>query len=235
MDFDFVVPRWSRSIYDHAVRMTGAKMVNIETPEDLDKAFGPQTFMAFAGKEVHYPDSRISLEMLATAAHAHGVPVLVDAAAELPLVPDPYLAAGADLIAYSGGKSLKGPQSAGLLLGHKDLITAAFTASAPHHTFARPMKVSKEEILGTLAAVEALVTTRDIDAEWEQYRSWYRHIRDRITAVEGVQALIAAGADVNARESSRNQTALMWAAAQGHVEVEIEELIGSASKLPAEA
>lgn len=187
---EVVVPRWSRSIYDHAVRMTGAKMINIETPEDLEKAFGPPTFMVFAGKQVHYPDSEIPLEMLAKAAHRHGVPVLVDAAAELPLVPDPYLAAGADMVAYSGGKALKGPQSAGLLLGPKDLITAAFTASAPHHTFARPMKVSKEEILGTLAAVEALVTTRDIEAEWEQYRSWYGHIRDRITTVKGVRARI---------------------------------------------
>lgn len=187
---EVVTPRWSRSIYDHAVRMTGAKMVNIETIEDLDGAFGPQTFMVFAGKEVHYPESKIQLETLVTAAHKHGVPVLVDAAAELPLVPDPYLSAGADLVAYSGGKALKGPQSAGLLLGRKDLIDAAFIASAPHHTFARPMKVAKEEIIGTLAAVEELVTTRDIKAEWEQFRSWYRHIRDRITRVPGVTARI---------------------------------------------
>ena len=187
---EVVVPRWSRSIYDHAVRMTGAKMINVETLADLEWAFGPQTFMVFAGKEVHFPESKIPLQTLAKAAHARGVPVLVDAAAELPLKPDPYLLAGADLVAYSGGKALKGPQSAGLLLGRKDLIAAAFIASAPHHTFARPMKVSKEEIMGTLAAVKALVTTRDIEAEWEQYRTWYRHIRDRITQVPGVKARI---------------------------------------------
>jgi len=187
---EVVTPRWSRSIYDHAVRMTGAKMMNVETVEDLAGAFGPQTFMVFAGKEVHYPDSKISLEKLVEEAHKHGVPVLVDAAAELPLVPDPYLSAGADLVAYSGGKALKGPQSAGLLLGRKDLIDAAFIASSPHHTFARPMKVAKEEIIGTLVAVQELVTTRDIKAEWEQFRSWYRHIRDRITKVPGVMAQI---------------------------------------------
>ncbi len=187
---EVVTPRWSRSIYDHAVRMTGAKMMNVETVEDLEKAFGPQTFMVFAGKEVHYPDSKIPLEALVKAAHRHGVPVLVDAAAELPLVPDPYLSAGADLVAYSGGKALKGPQTAGLLLGRKDLIAAAFIASAPHHTFARPMKVAKEEIIGALVAVEELVTTRDIKAEWEQFRSWYRHISSRITQVPGVAARI---------------------------------------------
>ncbi len=187
---EVVTPRWSRSIYDHAVRMTGAKMMNIETAADLDGAFGPQTFMVFAGKEVHYADSKIPLEALAKAAHQHGVPVLVDAASELPLKPDPYLSAGADLVAYSGGKALKGPQTAGLLLGRKDLIDAAFIASAPHHTFARPMKVAKEEIIGILAAVEALVTTRDVEAEWEQFRGWYRHIKERITEVPGVKAWI---------------------------------------------
>jgi len=187
---EVVVPRWARSIYDHAIRMTGAKMINVETVEDLEKAFGPQTFMVFAGHQVNYPDSKIPLEVLAKAAHDHGVPVLIDAAAELPLNPDPYLEAGADLVAYSGGKSLKGPQSGGLLLGRKDLTDAAYIASAPHHTFARPMKVSKEEILGTLAAVEALATTRDIEAEWERYRTWYRHIRDRITKVPGVKSWI---------------------------------------------
>ena len=159
---EVVAVRWTSSIYDHAIRMTGAKMINVSTPDDLAGAFGPQTFMAFAGQAVQEADSKMPLEKFVEAAHAHGVPVLIDAANELPMKPDPFHSRGADLVAYSGGKSLKGPQSAGLLLGRKDLTDAAYVSAAPHHTYARPMKVSKEEIVGALAAVEYLVTKRNI-------------------------------------------------------------------------
>ena len=187
---EVVTPRWSRSIYDHAIRMTGAKMVNIETTDDLERAFGPQTFMAFAGQRIQDSKSKIPLEAFVKAAHDHGVPVMIDAAAELPLIPDPFLSRGADLVVYSGGKSVKGPQTAGLLLGRKDLTDAAYVGSAPHHTYARPIKVSKEEIVGLVAAVEALVTTRDVQAEYAEFKRWFRHIIDRITAVSGIDATI---------------------------------------------
>ncbi len=188
---EVVAVRWSRSIYDHAIRMTGAKMVNIDRIEDLENAFGPQTFMAFAGQQIQAAGSKIPLETFVKAAHDHGVPVLVDAAAELPLVPDPFLSRGVDLVAYSGGKSLKGPQTAGLLLGNrKDLIEAAYIGGAPHHTYARPIKVSKEEIIGLVAAVEALVTTRNIADEYGEFKRWFRHIIDRISQVDGVSARI---------------------------------------------
>ena len=187
---EVVAVRWTSSIYDHAIRMTGAKMINVSTPDDLAGAFGPQTFMAFAGWGLQQPDSKMPLEKFVEAAHAHGVPVLIDAANELPMRPDPFLSRGADLVAYSGGKSLKGPQSAGLLLGRKDLTDAAYVAAAPHHTYARPMKVSKEEIVGILAAVEHLVTKRTVQEDNEQYKFWYRHISDRITQVPGVRTKI---------------------------------------------
>ena len=168
---EVVAVGWSRSIYDHAIRMTGAKMVDVFKPEDLEHAFGPQTFMAFAGQRIQAPDSRIPLETFVKAAHDHGIPVLVDAAAELPLIPDPFLSRGVDLVVYSGGKSVKGPQSSGLLLSNrKDLARAAYVGSAPHHTYARPLKVSKEEVMGLIAAVEALVTTRNIADEHGKYK-----------------------------------------------------------------
>jgi|GEM_PF-132707 len=182
---------WARSIYDHAIRMTGAKMIEVHTPEDLEGAFGPKTFMAFTGHESHYPGSKLPMTELVKAAHAHGVPVLVDAAAELPLLPDPYMEAGADMVAYSGGKSLKGPQTGGLLLcSRKDLADAAYVGAAPHHTYARPMKVAKEEVMGLIAAVEDLVETRDIQAEYAQYTRWFEHIIARITQVDGVKGRV---------------------------------------------
>jgi len=188
---EVVAVGYSRSIYDHAIRMTGAKMVNVYRPEDLKRAFGPQTFMAFAGQQIQDPKSPIFLEEFVKAAHDHGVAVLVDAAAELPLVPDPFLSRGVDMVAYSGGKSLKGPQTSGLLLcNSKDLAEAAYIGSAPHHTYARPLKVSKEEVMGLIAAVESLVSNRNVADENGMFKQWFQYIIARITQVPGVEARI---------------------------------------------
>ncbi|HYO81217.1 MAG TPA: hypothetical protein VES20_07445, partial [Bryobacteraceae bacterium] len=113
------------------------------------------------------------------------VPVLVDAAAEILTIPNKHLQAGATLVAYSGGKCLRGPQAAGLLLGRKDLVQAAWLHSAPHHAFGRPMKVGKEEIMGMLAAVEAWMK-RDYKAEFRTWESWLAAISKSVTAVPGV-------------------------------------------------
>ena len=87
---------------------------------------------------------------MAPLAQPKGVPILVDAAAEILTVPNVHLQNGATLVGYSGGKCLRGPQTAGLLLGRKDLVQAAWVHSAPHHGFARAMKVGKEEAIGML-------------------------------------------------------------------------------------
>ena len=90
------------------------------------------------------------------------------------------------MVAYSGGKCLRGPQAAGLLLGQKDLVRAAWINSAPHHAFGRSLKVGKEEIMGMLAAVEMWVK-RDHDAEWKQWQSVARpYRRSRPPQVAGV-------------------------------------------------
>jgi D-glucosaminate-6-phosphate ammonia-lyase len=185
---EVVVPKWSRSTYDHAVRTTGIRMVEVDSLSDLEKAFGPRTVMSHAQVNVLRDGNPFSLAEFVAASHKNGVPVLIDAAADLPLVPNPLLSQGVDLVAYSGGKILRGPQTAGILLGRKDLITAAFMNSAPHHAFARAMKVSKEEIMGAVAAVEALVNgPRDRQAEDDLWRSWYKQISGRIDKVDGVK------------------------------------------------
>jgi L-seryl-tRNA(Ser) seleniumtransferase len=115
--------------------------------------------------------------------------VIVDAAAERLTIPNVYLAKGADMVAYSGGKCLRGPQCAGLLLGRKDLLQAAWINSAPHHAFGRSLKVGKEEIMGMLAAVEAWVT-RDHDAEWKQWEGWLRTIGEKASTVATVRTEI---------------------------------------------
>ena len=98
------------------------------------------------------------------------MPVLVDAAAEILTIPSVHLQRGATLVAYSGGKIIRGPQSAGLLLGRKDLVQAASVHSAPHHGYARAMKVGREEVVGMVTAVESWVK-HDHDAEWKAWVS----------------------------------------------------------------
>ena len=188
-----VVPRYCRNVYDHAVRMLGVRMVEVETVRDLEAALTPRTAMVymFLGN-ANQPESRqasqeLSLEKVAEAAKTKGVPILVDCAAEH--LSNDYLKRGASLLAYSGGKLLRGPQCAGLLLGRKDLVKAAWINAAPHHAFGRPMKVGKEEMMGMLAAVEMWVK-RDHQAEWKQWQAWLDSIAERVGKVSGVTAAV---------------------------------------------
>jgi L-seryl-tRNA(Ser) seleniumtransferase len=193
---EVVVPRWSRSIYDHAVRSTGVKMIEVETLKDLEEAFTSRTAMATGQINVAAEGNPFTLEQYVAIAHKHGVPVVLDCADRLPLVPNPYLSRGVDLVAYSGGKIIRGPQTAGMLLGRKDLIAASFVNSAPHHAFARAMKVSKEEIVGLVKAIELLRTgKRNRDAEDAEWRSWFRHIGDTVQKISGVSSQIIESKD----------------------------------------
>ena len=182
---EVIMPRESRNVYDHAFRSWGARVIEVDTVEAFHAALGPRTAMvAVLGTgEARGP---LRLEAIATAAHKIGVPVIVDAAAELPRRPDPYLTRGADLVAYSGGKTLRGPQCAGLLLGRKDLVWAAFMNGAPHHAVGRMMKVGKEEIIGMLAAVEVHMG-RGIEEDYRRWTSYLQEISDAVTRVPGVR------------------------------------------------
>jgi L-seryl-tRNA(Ser) seleniumtransferase len=126
------------------------------------------------------------------------VPVLVDAAAEILTVPNVHLQAGAALVAYSGGKCLRGPQAAGLLLGRKDLVKAAWVHSAPHHGPGRGYKVGKEEAIGMLMAVEMWMK-RDHEAEFRQWTAWLEHIAKRVSAIEGVTTSVTQPAGLSNR------------------------------------
>jgi seryl-tRNA(Sec) selenium transferase len=182
---EVIAPRYSRNVYDQAIRMLGVRIVEVSTKEELAAAINPRTalIMVLAGPGDRGP---LGLDVIAEVAKPRGVPILVDAAAERLTIPNVHLQRGATMVAYSGGKCLRGPQCAGLLLGPKNLLQAAFLNSAPHHSFGRSMKVGKEEIMGMLAAVEAWVK-RDHKAEWEQWESWLEHIAARVRRIEGVE------------------------------------------------
>jgi L-seryl-tRNA(Ser) seleniumtransferase len=189
LPFEVMMAKESRNAYDHAIRSTGVKFIEYSTREEFHAALSKRTALV-AVLGTAEAKGKMRLEEIAEAAHKLGVPVLVDGAAELPLKPNPFLSRGADMVAYSGGKILRGPQCAGLLLGRKDLIRAAWMNSAPHHGQGRAMKVGKEEVMGMVAAIEVWATTRDLKAEYRTWESWFAEISAAVTKVPGVKTKV---------------------------------------------
>ena len=180
-----VIPRHSRNVYDAAVRAVGVRVVEVDSAEELEAAFGPRTALVYILAGPNADEGPLRTQAICAAASKRGVPVLVDAAAEILTRPNVHLELGADLVAYSGGKCLRGPQAAGLLLGRKDLVKAAWVGSAPHHGFARSLKVGKEEAMAMLAAVEQWFE-RDYEAEIRLWASWLDTVAKALARVAGV-------------------------------------------------
>jgi L-seryl-tRNA(Ser) seleniumtransferase len=186
---EVIIPTHSRNVYDAAIRAVGVKIVEVDTPEALKLAIGPKTAMIYIFAGPRNESGPMSTEAICAIAKAHSVPVMVDAAAEILTIPSIHLQRGATLVGYSGGKFIRGPQSAGLLLGRKDLVQAAWVHSAPHHGYARAMKVGREEMIGMLVAVENWVK-RDHAAEWKQWVDRCDYIAGRVTKIAGVTAVV---------------------------------------------
>lgn len=165
--------------------MVGAKFVTVATKDKFESAFTDRTamVMVLAGPE---DGGEFGLPFITSIAKQKGVPVVVDAAAEDLTIPNVHLERGADVVCYSGGKVLRGPQCAGVALGRKDLLEAAWVNSAPHHTFGRPMKVGREEVMGMLAAVDAW-KRRDIKVEYATKRGYLQTIAGRVRKVNTVR------------------------------------------------
>ena len=188
MPNEIIIQRAHRNSYDHAFRMVGVKLVEVETEADVRAAVNGQT-AAFAMVLSHNSlGHKIPLERMIELAHANGVPLILDAAAELPPVDNlsRFTRMGVDLVAFSGGKNLRGPQCSGLLLGRRDLIKKAYANSSPHNRFARIAKVGKEEIVGLLTAVE-LYMRKDHQAERE---AWHEMLRRVAAELEGVPTVV---------------------------------------------
>ncbi|HMC59437.1 MAG TPA: hypothetical protein VKJ01_09620 [Candidatus Solibacter sp.] len=184
-----ILPAYSHNVYDHAIRMLGVKLTIVHDKAGLEAAFNERTAVAYilAGPG---DDGPLGTRVVAEACKRHNVPLIVDAAAEiLTIHPNVHLERGASAVAYSGGKCIRGPQAAGLLLGDKSLLQGAWINSAPHHAFGRALKVGKEEIMGMLAAVEMWVK-RDHKAEWAQWEAWLDHIATSVKRVDGVTAKV---------------------------------------------
>ena len=178
---EVVIPKSSRNVYDHAIRNIGVKIIEVNTLEELENALNARTAMIYImAYDESQPDQPFSLENVAKIAKPHKIPILVDAAAEVLTIPNVHLQGGADVVVYSGGKAICGPQCAGLVLGKKDILMSAWQASSPHHGPGRDNKVGREEMMGMLAAVEAW-TKSDHPGEWKTWLSWLDHIAKKVS------------------------------------------------------
>ncbi len=178
MKNEVIVQKAHRYDYDHAMRNCGVRFVEVVTLADYEAAFTGRTVMTnfFNASE----EGEIGREDWLRVAHRHGVPCFNDAAADVPPISNlwNYTAMGFDMVAFSGGKGMRGPQNAGLLLGRKDLILAATRNNSPNSdSVGRGMKVAKEQIVGMVAAVDWFLSQTDAGMEAE-----FRRRADRIAA-----------------------------------------------------
>ena len=188
---EVIVQKGHRYEYDHAIRNCGAKFVQVETPAEYEAAFTERTVMAHFFNAAEH--GQISREEWVRVAHAHNVPCFNDAAADVPPISNlwNYTKMGFDLVTFSGGKGIRGPQNAGLLLGKKELIAAAAMNNSPGlDTIGRGMKVAKEQIVGMVAALDWFLAQTDEGMEAE-FRKRAERIAAQLKRIPGVECTIA--------------------------------------------
>ncbi len=189
MKSEVILQKSHRIPYDHAIRNTGVKIVEVVTKKEMEKAINEKTAMMWFFNNNNNV-GEVQYETFLDIAQKHGIPTFNDCAADVPPVEHlwKYTEMGFDLVAFSGGKGLRGPQSAGLLLGKKKYIEAAKLHTPPRgNTLGRGMKVNKEEMLGMLAAVETYLTM-DHAKEWAMWEDQIETIRSAAASVPGVKA-----------------------------------------------
>lgn len=179
MKSKMVIQKRHRNMYDHAFRMVGLKLVDVESAGQMRAAIDRDTAAVAYVESHHVLGAPVSLEETVEIAHKAGVPVILDAAAELPPASNlsKFVKMGVDMVAFSGGKNLRGPQCSGLLLGKREWVRRAYANSSPNNYLARIAKVGKEEIVGIMVALERFLQ-KDHEAE---RREWHAML-DRVAA-----------------------------------------------------
>ena len=192
MKSEVIVQKGHNIGYVHALTNTGAIIVEIETAQELEKAINEKTAMMWF-LNTYAPMGKIQHEEWVAVAKKHKIPTMIDMAADVPPVSNlwKYNELGFDLVCISGGKAMCGPQSAGILMGRKDLIAAARLSAPPRGgNIGRGMKVNKEEIVGMYVALEKYIN-QDHDAEWKMWESKIDSIKTAVNSVEGVTTEIS--------------------------------------------
>jgi L-seryl-tRNA(Ser) seleniumtransferase len=187
MKSEVIIQRAHRSGWDHQIRTTGAKLVEVETVEDVHKAISERT-AAMHFLNLSDPDGQIKRADWVKLAHAANVPAFLDAAADVPPKSrlSDYANMGFDLIAFSGGKAIRGPQCTGLLIGRQELVHNALLNMSPNEdTMGRPTKVGKEEIVGVLKALELYLAEDQEVLDKDQWRQ-LDTISTKVSKIPGV-------------------------------------------------
>jgi len=196
MKNELIIQKIHRGGYSDMYGFTGATLVEVGSidgtlEEELEAAFTDRTAAVnfLFGPGVY--QKGLSLSKVAEIAHSHGVPVIVDAAAMLPPKSNlgRYISEGADLVTFSGGKFIRGPQGTGLLFGRRDLIDAAIANGPPNHSIGRPQKVTREEMIGLYTALK-LFMEQDDDALMASYRASIEPAYEILQGLDNVEVSI---------------------------------------------
>ncbi|MFN0106420.1 MAG: selenocysteine synthase [Bryobacteraceae bacterium] len=188
MKTEVLMQKSHRFGYDRAVRNTGVKIVEFETAEEAQRLAGPQTALMLFFNDAN-AKGQVQAAEFAELGKKLNVPTFIDCAADAPPLENltKYLKLSFTLVTFSGGKGIRGPQSAGLLMGNKDLIEAARMNSSPNgDAIGRGMKVNKEELLGMLAAIETFLK-KDHQAEWKEWERRVKVVADSVTVSPAVK------------------------------------------------
>jgi uncharacterized pyridoxal phosphate-dependent enzyme len=188
---EVIIQRSHRNGYDHAVRQVGIRVVEVGegSERELEGAISARTAAIVWFQGAMTGNGDVPLDAVIAVAKRNNIPVIVDAAAQLPPVSNlwRYTEMGADLAIFSGGKDLCGPQSSGLILGRRALVDGCRVNGNPNHSIGRPMKVGKEEMLGLLAAVQ-----RYLEMDHEARARWCEQVtadwNEALSALPGVSA-----------------------------------------------
>jgi L-seryl-tRNA(Ser) seleniumtransferase len=196
MKNEIIIQNCHRFAYDQAYRTAGAKLVGVGDGRrtqawELEGAITESTAAVAYLFSNHLSRRAMGLEEVCRIAHKHDVPVVVDGASMLPPRANltRYLEQGADMVVFSGGKGIRGPQGTGILCGRADLIEAAAAQANPNQFLARPMKVSKEEVVGLVTALELFVEEDEL-AEFEGYRQLLQPVVDALVEIPGISVSV---------------------------------------------
>ena len=191
---ELIIQHNHRFGYDHLYLTPGARFVEVGNrdgcaPDDVIAAINDKTAAIIHLESPYSNENVLPIETLVNIAHTHGLPLMCDAASRLPPRENltKFVEAGADLVSFSGGKGIRGPQATGILLGSEEWVEYARLNNAPRATVARAQKVSKESVAGLLAALEAFLATDEAE-ENRRYNRMMQKIVDQVVEIPGVDA-----------------------------------------------